>query len=393
VDGVIAVFAPGQGAQSPGMLAPWLDLPGVPEQVAEFSEVAGLDLARLGTTAGAEEIKDTAVTQPLLVALGVIAAGRLGLEDGAERVVAGHSVGELTAAAASGALSPAEAVGLAARRGAEMAAACALTPTGMSAVLGGEPDAVVAGIEAAGLTAANRNGSGQIVAAGALDALEKLAAEPPAGTRVRPLAVAGAFHTHYMAPAAEALAEYATTLQVADPRPILLSNADGAAVITGADLIARLVRQVTLPVRWDLCLRTCADLGVTGAVELAPGGVLAGIAKRELPGVELVAIKTPDDLDRARALVASRPQHGQGEHTPEFRVVVTPAKGVFTRAEALEEGEPVARGARLGTVRTNREEHAIVAGEAGVLAEWLRNDGDIVAAGLPVARLANGTDY
>jgi [acyl-carrier-protein] S-malonyltransferase len=393
VDGVIAVFAPGQGAQSPGMLAPWLELPGVPEQVAEFSEVAGLDLARLGTTAGAEEIKDTAVTQPLLVALGVIAAGRLGLEDGAERVVAGHSVGELTAAASSGALSPAEAVGLAARRGAEMAAACALTPTGMSAVLGGEPDAVVAGIEAAGLTAANRNGSGQIVAAGALDALEKLAAEPPAGTRVRPLAVAGAFHTHYMAPAAEALAEYATTLQVADPRPILLSNADGAAVITGADLIARLVRQVTLPVRWDLCLRTCADLGVTGAVELAPGGVLAGIAKRELPGVELVAIKTPDDLDRARALVASRPQHGQGEHTPEFRVVVTPAKGVFTRAEALEEGEPVARGARLGTVRTNREEHAIVAGEAGVLAEWLRNDGDIVAAGLPVARLANGTDY
>jgi [acyl-carrier-protein] S-malonyltransferase len=393
VDGVIAVFAPGQGAQSPGMLAPWLELPGVPEQVAEFSEVAGLDLARLGKTAGAEEIKDTAVTQPLLVALGVIAAGRLGLEDGAERVVAGHSVGELTAAAASGALSPAEAVGLAARRGAEMAAACALTPTGMSAVLGGEPDAVVAGIEAAGLTAANRNGSGQIVAAGALDALEKLAAEPPAGTRVRPLAVAGAFHTHYMAPAAEALAEYATTLQVADPRPILLSNADGAAVITGADLIARLVRQVTLPVRWDLCLRTCADLGVTGAVELAPGGVLAGIAKRELPGVELVAIKTPDDLDRARALVASRPQHGQGEHTPEFRVVVTPAKGVFTRAEALEEGEPVARGARLGTVRTNREEHAIVAGEAGVLAEWLRNDGDIVAAGLPVVRLANGTDY
>jgi [acyl-carrier-protein] S-malonyltransferase len=393
VDCVIAVFAPGQGAQSPGMLAPWLELPGVPEQIAEFSEVTGLDLARLGTTAGADEIKDTAVTQPLLVALGVIAAGRLGLEDGAERVVAGHSVGELTAAAASGALSPADAVALAARRGAEMAAACALTPTGMSAVLGGDPDAVVAGIEAAGLTPANRNGSGQIVAAGPLDALEKLAAEPPAGARVRPLAVAGAFHTHYMAPAAEALAEYTAGLQVADPRPILLSNADGAAVLTGADLIARLVRQVTLPVRWDLCLRSCADLGVSGAVELAPGGVLAGIAKRELPGVDLVAIKTPDDLERARALVASRPQHGQGEHTPEFRVVVTPAKGVFTRAEAVEEGEPVARGARLGTVRTNREEHAIVAGAAGVLAEWLRNDGDIVAAGLPVARLANGTDY
>jgi [acyl-carrier-protein] S-malonyltransferase len=308
-------------------------------------------------------------------------------------VVAGHSVGELTAAAVSGALSPTEAVALAARRGAEMAAACALAPTGMSAVLGGDPADVVAALEAAGLTAANRNGAGQIVAAGALDALEKLAAEPPAGTRIRALAVAGAFHTHFMAPAADALAEYAAGLQVADPRPILLSNADGAAVVSGADLLARLVRQVTLPVRWDLCLHSCRDLGVTGAVELAPGGVLSGIAKRELPGVDLVAIKTPDDLDAARALVASRPQHGQGEHTPEFRVVVTPAKGVFTRAEALEEGQQVARGTRLGTVRTNRDEHPIIAAEAGVLTEWLRHDGDIVAAGLPVARLSDGSEF
>lgn len=393
---MIAVFAPGQGAQSPGMLAPWLELPGVAEQVAAFSEATGLDLARLGTTAGADEIKDTAVTQPLLVAAGVIAAGQLRAispVDGTEQVVAGHSVGELTAAAVSGALTPTEAVALAGRRGAEMAAACALTPTGMSAVLGGDVDEVVAAIEAVGLTAANRNGAGQIVAAGAMDALEKLAAEPPAGARVRPLAVAGAFHTHYMAPAAEALAEYVTDLEVADPRPILLSNADGAAVVTGADLLARLVRQVTLPVRWDLCLRSCRDLGVTGAVELAPGGVLAGIAKRELPGVELVAIKSPDDLDRARELVASRPQHGQGEHTPEFRVVVTPAKGVFTRAESIDEGDAVARGTRIGTVRTNRDEHPVIAAEAGILAEWLRHDGDIVAAGLPVARLANGTDY
>jgi [acyl-carrier-protein] S-malonyltransferase len=375
------------------MLAPWLELPGVAEQLGEFSEVAGLDLARLGSTADADEIKDTAVTQPLLVALGVIAAGQLGLEDGHERVVAGHSVGELTGAAVAGALTPVEAVSLAARRGAEMAAACALAPTGMSAVLGGDPDEVVAAIESAGLTPANRNGAGQIVAAGALDALEKFAAEPPARTRVIPLSVAGAFHTHYMAPAADALGEYARTLQVADPRPILLSNADGAAVVTGDDLIARLVRQVTLPVRWDLCLRSCRDLGVSGAIELAPGGVLASIAKRELPGVEFVAIKTPDDLDKARALVASRPQHGQGEHTPEFRVVVTPAKGVFTRAGAISEGQQVARGARLGSVRTNREEHPIVAGQAGVLAEWLRDDGDIVAAGLPVARLSDGSDY
>jgi [acyl-carrier-protein] S-malonyltransferase len=195
-----------------------------------------------------------------------------------------------------------------------------------------------------------------------------------------------------MAPAAEALAGYAAGLQVADPRPILLSNADGAAVVTGDDLLQRLVRQVTLPVRWDLCLRSCVDLKVSGVVELAPGGVLAGIAKRELPGVEIVALKGPDDLDRARALLASVPAHGQGDHHLGFRVVVTPAKGVFTRAETVEEGQPVARGTRLGTVRTNRDEYPIVAGQAGVLAEWLRHDGDIVAAGLPVARLSDGSD-
>src|SRR5690348_6670415 len=227
------------------MLAPWLELPGVADTVGEWSELAGLDLVRLGTTADAEEIKDTAVTQPLIVALGVIVADQLGLIGGraaeTERVVAGHSVGELTAAAVSGALSGRDAVALAARRGAEMAAACALTPTGMSALLGGDPDEVAAGIEAAGLTPANRNGAGQIVAAGAIDALEKLAAEPPAGARVRPLPVAGAFHTHYMAPAEQALRSYVAALEPADPRPVLLSNADGAAVNSGRELIDRLV--------------------------------------------------------------------------------------------------------------------------------------------------------
>jgi [acyl-carrier-protein] S-malonyltransferase len=273
-----------------------------------------------------------------------------------------------------------------------MAAACALTPTGMSALLGGDPDEVAAGIEAAGLTPANRNGAGQIVAAGALDALEKLAAEPPAGARVRPLQVAGAFHTHFMAPAEQALQSYASELRPADPRPILLSNADGAAVTTGPELIARLVRQVTLPVRWDLCLGTCKDLGVSAVIELAPAGTLTGIAKRELPGVELLAIKSPDDLDKARALVESRSQDGQGEHTVDFRVVVTPAKGVFTRAEGLAEGGAVERGTPLGTIRTNRDEHRIVSPEVGVLAEWLRDDGDIVAAGLPVARIHSGAE-
>jgi [acyl-carrier-protein] S-malonyltransferase len=374
------------------MLSPWLELPGVTERVEAFSAAAGLDLVRLGTSADADEIRDTAVTQPLLVALGAVVAEQLRLDVAGERVVAGHSVGELTAAAVSQALDAEQAVAFAARRGAEMAAACALAPTGMSAVLGGDADEVVAAIEAAGLTAANRNGAGQIVAAGAADALEKLAAEPPAGARVRPLAVAGAFHTHYMAPAEEALARFAETVDVRDPRPILLSNADGAAVTTGPDLIRRLVAQVTLPVRWDLCLRTCADLGVTAVVELAPAGTLTGIAKRELPGVELLAIKSPDDIAAARALIESRPAHGQGEHTVDFWVVSTPAKGVFTRAESLDEGHGVARGARIGTVRTNRDEHVIVAPHAGVLAEWLRHDGDIVAAGLPVARIQNDSE-
>ncbi len=372
------------------MLAAWLELPGVAEQLGEYSEACGLDLARLGTTADADEIRDTAVTQPLLVALGTIVADRLGLGSDTERVVAGHSVGELTAAAVSGALGNAEAVAFAAHRGAEMAAACALAPTGMAAVLGGDPDEVAAGIEAAGLTPANRNGAGQIVAAGALDALEKLAAEPPAGARVRPLQVAGAFHTHYMAPAEAALHDYVARLRPADPRPILLSNADGSAVTTGTELLARLVRQVTLPVRWDLCLRTCADLGVTAAVELAPAGTLSGIAKRELPGVQLLAVKTPDDLAGARTLVESRPEHGQGEHLVDFRIVVTPAKGVFTRADGVEEGAALNRGARLGTIRTNRDEHEILAPQPGVLAEWLRDTGDIVPAGLPVARLSRG---
>lgn len=390
---VIAVFAPGQGAQTPGMLAPWLELSGVEQQLGEFGEAAGLDLIALGTTADADEIRDTAVAQPLLVALGLIAADQLGLHEAGERIVAGHSVGELTAAAVSGALTARDAVAFAARRGAEMAAACALVPTGMSAVLGGDETAVVAGIENLGLTPANRNGAGQIVAAGALDALTELAAEKPGGARaVKPLAVAGAFHTDYMAPAAEALGAYTDGMTVADPRPILLSNADGAAVTSGGDLVARLVRQVTLPVRWDLCLQSCRDLGVTAVLELAPAGVLTNIAKRELPDVERLAVKGPDDVAAGRALVASRPQHGQGEHVPEIHVVVTPAKGVFTRAEAVAEGAELARGARVGTVRTNREEHVIVAPQAGVLAEWLRHDGDIVAAGLPIARLADGSE-
>ncbi|MGI8880384.1 MAG: acyltransferase domain-containing protein [Jatrophihabitans sp.] len=388
---MLAVLAPGQGSQTPGMLSPWLDLPGVEQQIAEFSDLAGLDLRRLGTTADAAEIKDTAVTQPLIVALGLVAAGQLNLQgDGV--VVAGHSAGELTAAAVSGAIGAADAVAFAARRGAEMAAACALTPTGMSALLGGDPDEVVAAIAAGGLTAANRNGAGQVVAAGSLDALAELAKNPPNGARVRPLPVAGAFHTHYMGPAEEALADFSQSLNARNPEQMLLSNADGASMMTGHDVLGRLVRQVTRPVRWDLCLDTLRHLKVTVAIELPPAGALTGIAKRELPGVQLLALKSPDDLAAARAAVGSVSHDGQGEHTVDFQIVVSPAKGIFHPAPDAVEGELVRRGARIGTIATNRDEHAVVAGSAGVLAEWLKHDGDIVGAGLPVARVQTGSE-
>jgi [acyl-carrier-protein] S-malonyltransferase len=301
----LAILAPGQGSQSPGMLGPWLELPGAEEAIGQFGELAELDLRRLGTTAGADEIKDTAVTQPLIVALGLLAIAQLDLDTrtAADTIVAGHSVGELTAAAVAGVLEDATAVALAARRGAEMAAACALVPTGMAALLGGDPDDVAAGIEVKGLTPANRNGAGQIVAAGSLDALDRLAADPPAGARYRPLAVAGAFHTHYMAPAESALRSYAADLAAKDPALALLSNADGASVGVADEVIARLIGQITRPVRWDLCQQTMREQGVRTVLELAPAGTLAGIAKRELPGVQILAVKTPADLAAAQDLL------------------------------------------------------------------------------------------
>jgi len=392
---VIALLAPGQGAQTPGMLSPWLDLAGVEQQLAEYGKLVDLDLIRLGTTADADEIKDTAVTQPLIVALGVAVSDHLGLRANADGsvVVAGHSIGELTAAAVAGALAPDVAVALAARRGAEMAAACALTPTGMSAVLGGaDADEVAALIEVAGLTPANRNGAGQIVAAGTTEALAAFAESPPPGARVRPLAVAGAFHTQFMGPAEDALRAYAAPLIAADPLFLLLSNADGTAVPDAGEVLPRLIRQVTRPVRWDLCQQTLRDLGVTAAIELPPAGTLVGLAKRELPGIDLLALQSPAELPKAREMISSRPQHGQGEHTPDFHVVVTPVKGVFTRAATVAEGAEITPGTLLGTVRTNRDEHQVVAPSGGVLAEWLRHSGDIVAAGLPVARLSNGPE-
>ncbi|MBL7498196.1 ACP S-malonyltransferase [Frankia sp. CNm7] len=306
---MLAILAPGQGAQTPGMLHPWLDLPGATARLRWFSAAAGLDLVELGTEAAAETIKDTAVAQPLIVATGLLAAEQLGLPapgavPAGAPLVAGHSVGEITAAVLSGALPAETALVLVALRGRAMAEASARTPTGMSAVLGGDPEEVAAHLEGLGLTPANRNGAGQIVAAGDLDALAKLSGEPLAGTRVRPLAVAGAFHTHFMASARDTLAEVAPGVRAGTPRLGQVSNADGAVVTDGADMLGRLVGQVSAPVRWDLCMATLRELGVTAVIELPPAGTLVGIARRELPGVKALAVKSPADLAAARELLA-----------------------------------------------------------------------------------------
>ncbi len=366
------------------MVTPWLTLDGAAPRLSWMSTLTGLDLHHLGTEADAAAIKDTAVTQPLIVALGLLAAAELDLS-GATAAV-GHSVGELTAAAVAGVLHDDSAVALAALRGREMAAACGLAPTGMSAVLGGDPDDVVARIAECGLTAANRNGAGQIVAAGLLERLEKLAANPPAKARVKALPVAGAFHTAYMAPAEEALRGRAAGIRVSDPDRMLLSNADGRSVDRGAEMLRRLVAQVTAPVRFDSCLATMRDMGVTAVLELPPAGTLAGLAKRELPGIEIVTLKTPDDLPAANALLAKHAGEHQAGHTPDWRVIVSPARGTVQQA-GVADGAPVTAGTPLGTIISRREEVHVSATYDGVLAEWLVEDGDLVDAGDPLARL------
>ncbi|MFC4555262.1 ACP S-malonyltransferase [Georgenia faecalis] len=303
---MLAVVCPGQGAQSPGMLSPWLELPGSAATLAGYSEAAGTDLTRLGTTADAATIRDTAVAQPLIVATSLLSLGAV--LDGADPaavagVTAGHSVGELAAVAIAGVLPAADALRLVGERGRAMAEAAAATPTGMSAVVGGDPDDVGVVLARHGLTPANVNGGGQVVAAGTLEQLAALAADPPARARVIPLEVAGAFHTEHMAPAVERVRAVAASLSPAQPRVALLSNADGAAVTDGADALARIVAQVARPVRWDRCCDTMLAMGVTGVLELAPGGVLTGLARRTLKGVEALALKSPDDLDAARDLV------------------------------------------------------------------------------------------
>ncbi len=381
---MLVLLAPGQGSQTPGMLTPWLEVPAAHAIVGWMSALTGLDLLHLGTEADAEQIKDTAVTQPLIVALGLLAAAQLDLEGAGATV--GHSVGELTAAAVAGVLHPDTAVALAAVRGRAMAAACEQAETGMSAVLGGDPDEVVRRITECGLTAANRNGAGQIVAAGRRDRLEQLRAEPPAKARVVPLPVAGAFHTEYMAPAEQALTALAGGIATGEPDRLLLSNADGTAVPSGAEMLQRLVHQVTAPVRFDSCLATMRHLDVSAVLELPPAGTLAGLVKRELKGVDIVALKTPADLPAARELLARHAGDQQAEHTPDWRVIVAPVRGTMQQA-GVSEGSDVAAGTPLGTVVSKREEVHVSATYDGVLAEWLVEDGDLVDAGDPLARL------
>ncbi len=399
---VLAVLAPGQGAQKPGMLTDWLQLPGAESFFRWAGAIADADLLTLGTTGDAEAITDTAVTQPLVVAMSLFVARELGglpgpvrhtPQSGRDVVITGHSVGELTAAALAGVLSIEAAIALTAVRGRAMAAACALTPTGMSAVLGGDPDEIAAALARHGLVAANLNGGGQTVVAGPLDGLAALKDAPPAKARVLPLSVAGAFHTGFMAPAREQLEGLVGGLTPADPSRLLLSNADGAAVTTGGEALTRLVSQVTSPVRFDACLATMRELGVTAAIELPPAGALAGLAKREWKGhtidgqgIEVLAISGPGDLDRARDLIAAERGRAEAQYAPDWRVVVAPARGTVAPAE-IAEGTHVPAGAPLGCIRSRREEVGVSAGYAGVLAEWLVHEGDLVDAGDPIARL------
>jgi [acyl-carrier-protein] S-malonyltransferase len=381
---MLIITSPGQGAQTPGFLAPWLEVPGVAERLGAASELAGRDLIQYGTTASADEIRDTAVAQPLLVAAALAAAGALSggrPGDVQADVIAGHSVGELAAGVMAGVLSEDDAMRLIRVRGEAMAQAAAVQPTGMSAVLGGDQDEVLAALARHGLTPANMNAPGQIVAAGTMAELEALAADPPAGARVRPLQVAGAFHTRHMGPAVDALRRAAAEVTVADPVITLLSDADGAAVTSGKEWLERIVAQVAASVRWDLIMTTMTDLGVTALIELPPSGTLTGIARRALPGVATLGIKTPDDLAAARELIAEHlaEPDGQGHgHTPEWQLIVAPTSGTFRSPGGT---------AGLGAVVARGGERPLAAPGPVEIIEWLVEDGDPVSEGQPVVRV------
>jgi [acyl-carrier-protein] S-malonyltransferase len=391
---VLIIVAPGQGAQTPGFLRPWLEDPQFAERLGWLSAVAGLDLAHYGTEADEDTIRDTAIAQPLLVASGLVAAlslfphpsdafGRIG-------AVAGHSVGELTVAAGARVISAEQAMVLVRERGNAMAHAAATTPTGMTAILGGDEAEVLAALTQYGLTAANMNSAGQIVAAGTMEQLAALAGNPPAKARLIPLSVAGAFHTEHMAPAVGALAKLAPAVSTHDPRTAVISNADGQVVHDGRQVVRRIVKQIARPVRWDLCLATMRDLGVTGILEMPPAGTLTAIAKRYFKEgaqpVETFALKTPDQLDAAREFVEKHGAPSPIDIHPTWRMLVSPSKGTFVRS-AGEEGESLAASSSIGLVRSTRDETAVMAPYGGTIVEWLVEDGDLVSPGQPLVRL------
>jgi [acyl-carrier-protein] S-malonyltransferase len=302
---VIVIACPGQGSQTPGFLNEWLELPGSREFLGTASDRAGVDLIEHGTVSDADTIRDTAIAQPLIVAASLLAWRELAARTAvADAGIAGHSVGEFAAAAAAGVLSEDDALRLVGVRGRAMAEAATRARTGMAAVVGGVETDVLAKIEEHGLTPANRNGGGQIVAAGALDALSALAADAPRGARVIALQVAGAFHTDFMSSAIPTLREAAEGVAASTPTHPLWTNADGSLVDDGDRFVDLLVSQIASPVRWDACMEGFRQAGISGLVELAPAGALTGIAKRALKGVPAVAVKTPADLDAAVALIS-----------------------------------------------------------------------------------------
>jgi [acyl-carrier-protein] S-malonyltransferase len=388
---VLVIVAPGQGAQSPGFLTPWLEDSTFASRFAWLSTVAGLDLAHYGTEADAETIRETQIAQPLLVATGLVAALELFPHPtdafGMVGAVAGHSVGELTAAAGARVITAEQAMVLVRERGKAMADAAAVTPTGMTAVLGGDRDEVLAALAKHGLTAANDNGPGQIVAAGTREQLDALAGDPPAKARLIQLSVAGAFHTEHMAPAVGHLGTLARSVSVHDPRTRVISNRDGQVIHDGQEVLRRIVGQIASPVRWDLCLETMEDLGVTGILEMPPAGTLTGIAKRALKGVETFALKTPDQLDAARAFVAKHGERSEMDTTPTWRMVVSPAKGTFHIDGAAADLEVLAAGAPIGDVASLRDRISVTAAHGGQVVEWLVEDGDLVSPGQPLLRL------
>jgi [acyl-carrier-protein] S-malonyltransferase len=389
---VLVIAAPGQGAQRPGFLIPWLEDPTFADRLHWLSAVAGIDLAYYGTQADAEAIRDTAIAQPLIVGSGLVAALALFPQpsDAFDKVgaAAGHSVGEITAATGVGILSAEQAMVLVRERGKAMAEASGRTPTGMTAVLGGDRQEVLAKLHRHGLIAANDNGPGQVVAAGTLEQLAALDADPPAKARLTPLSVAGAFHTHHMAPAVDALARYARAISTHDPRTRLLSNLDGQVVADPRRVLARIVKQVSEPVRWDLCMSTMADMGVTGVLEMPPAGTLTGILRRALPDVATFALKTPDQLDDARAFVDKHGTASPMDSSPSWRLLVAPMKGTFNRAPDLPADSAIlSSGAVIGAVRNLRDELDVRAPHGGTIVEWLVEDGDLVSPGQPLIRL------